>query len=226
MAVLTREAAELRQNYLSLEMERDNQCRLLQQVQEEKNSLEEECQLLRQVRDDNRKKEEDAKRREEEERKKENEEQCRDLEERRKTEQEWEKRLLTLRNALQTLGEEKERLKEQWEMEKEEWKNRMEVIEKERREEQEAARKTLQQSLKDHISQWQQREQENCKFQNSLLQQKLKKSEAELEIQAERLMECNRHSSKLQERIEVDRQTDTHTRQHFLSCYLNLLYCR
>ncbi|XP_026798808.1 protein FAM184B isoform X4 [Pangasianodon hypophthalmus] len=202
MAVLTREAADLRRNYHSLEMERDNQCRLLQQIQDEKKCLEEECQHLRQVRDENRKREEDAKRREEEERKKEGEVKRRDLEERKKVEEEWEKRLLTVRSALKTLEEERERLEEQWQIEKEEWKNRMKVIEKERREEQEEARKALQQSLNEHISQWQQREQENCKFQNSLLQQRLKKAEAELEIQGERLIECNRHSSKLQARIE------------------------
>ncbi|XP_053475052.1 protein FAM184B isoform X2 [Ictalurus furcatus] len=202
VAVLTREAADLRRNYHSLEMERDNQSKLLQQIQEEKNCLEEECQHLRQVRDENRKREEDAKRREEEERKKEGEEQRRDLEERKKVEKEWEERLLTMRSTLKTLEEEKERLEEQWGIEKEEWKNRMEVIEKERREEKEAARKALQQSLDEHISQWQQREQENCKFQNSLLQQRLKKADAELEIQEERLIKCNRHSSKLQARIE------------------------
>lgn len=202
MAVLTREAADLRRNYHSLEMERDNQCRLLQQIQEEKKSLEEECQHLCQIRDKNKKREEDAKKREEE-RKKESEEQIRDLEERKKVEEEWEKRLLTMGCALKTLEEERARLEEQWKTEKEEWKNRMEIIEKERREEQEAARKTLQQSLNEHISQWQQREQENCKFQNSLLQQRLKKAEAELEIKEESLIVCNRHSSELQARIEV-----------------------
>ncbi|KAF4071543.1 hypothetical protein AMELA_G00274530 [Ameiurus melas] len=202
VAVLTQEAADLRRNYHSLEMERDNQSRLLQQIQEEKKCLEEECQHLRQVRDENRKREEDAKRRQEEERKKEGEEQRRDLEERKKVEKEWEERLLALRSTLKTLEEEKERLEEQWGIEKEEWKNRMAVIEKERREEQEAARKALQQSLDEHISQWQQREQENCKFQNSLLQQRLKKADAELEIQEERLIKCNRHNSKLQARIE------------------------
>ncbi|KAK3507438.1 hypothetical protein QTP70_020628 [Hemibagrus guttatus] len=202
MAVLTREVADLRRNYHSLEKDRDNQCKLLQQIQEEKKCLEEECQHLHQVEDENRKREEDLKRREEEKRKREGEEQRRDLEERKKVEEEWEKRLLTLKNALKSLEKEKERLEEQWGIEKEEWKNRMEVLEKERREEQEAAQKTLQQSISEHISQWQQREQENCKFQNSLLQQRLKKTEAELEIQEERLIECNRHSNKLQARIE------------------------
>ncbi|KAI5607329.1 protein FAM184B isoform X1, partial [Silurus asotus] len=202
MALLTREAADLRRNYHSLEIERDNQSRLLQQIQEENKCLEEECQHLRQVWDESIKKEDDAKRREEEERKKEVEEQRRELEERKKVENEWEERFFTLRSALKTLEEERERIQEQWGIEKEEWKNRMEVVEKERREEQEAARKALQQSLNDHISQWQQREQENCKSHNSLLQQKLKKAEAELEIQEERLIECNRHSSKLQARLE------------------------
>ncbi|XP_060772834.1 protein FAM184B isoform X1 [Neoarius graeffei] len=209
MAVLTQEAADLRRTYHSLEMERDNQCRLLQQMQEENKCLEEECQHLRQVRDENRKREEDAKRREEEKRKKEGEEQRKDLEERKKVEEELEKRLLTLRSALKTLEEERERLEKQFGIEKEEWKNRMEVIERERREEQEAARKALQQSLNEHISQWQQREQENCKFQNSLLHQRLKRAEAELEIQEERLTECSRHSSKLQARIEdLEEQLD------------------
>ncbi|KAG7314032.1 hypothetical protein KOW79_022528 [Hemibagrus wyckioides] len=202
MAVLTREVADLRRNYHSLEKDRDNQCKLLQQIQEEKKCLEEECQHLRQVEDENRKREEDIKRREEEERKKEGEEQRRDLEERKKVEEQWEKRLLTLKNAFKSLEKEKERLEEQWGIEKEEWKNRMEVLEKERREEQEAAQKALQQSINEHISQWQQREQENCKFQNSLLQQRLKKTETELEIQEERLIECTRHSNKLQARIE------------------------
>ncbi|KAK2865665.1 hypothetical protein Q7C36_001721 [Tachysurus vachellii] len=191
MAVLTREVADLRRNFHSLEKDRDNQCRLIQQIQEEKKSLEEECQHLRQVEDDSRKREEDAKRKEEEDKKKEME-QRRDLEERKNVEEELEKHLLTLKN----------RLEEQWGTEKEEWKNRMEILEKERREEQEAAQKALQQSLDEHISQWQQREQENCKFQNSLLQQRLKKAEAEQQIQEERLIECNRHSSKLQARIE------------------------
>lgn len=220
VAVLTREAADLRRNYHSLEMERDNQSRLLQQIQEEKKCLEEECQHLRQVRDENSKREEDAKRREEEERKKEGEEQRRDLEERKKVEKEWEERLLTLRSTLKTLEEEKERLEEQWGIEKEEWKNRMEVIEKERREEKEAARKALQQSLDEHISQWQLREQENCKFQNSLLQQRLKKADAELEIQEERLIKCNRHSSKLQARIEV--HTHTHRKLQALMEYFSI----
>ncbi|XP_027030231.2 protein FAM184B isoform X1 [Tachysurus fulvidraco] len=201
MAVLTREVADLRRNFHSLEKDRDNQCRLIQQIQEEKKSLEEECQHLRQVEDNSRKREEDAKRKEEEDKKKEME-QRRDLEERKKVEEELEKHLLTLKSALKSLEKEKDRLEEQWGTEKEEWKNRMEILEKERREEQEAAQKALQQSLNEHISQWQQREQENCKFQNSLLQQRLKKAEAEQQIQEERLIECNRHSSKLQARIE------------------------
>lgn len=216
--MLTREVADLRRSNHSLEMERDNQCKLLQQIQEGKKCLEEECNHLRQIMEENTKREEDTKRREEEERKKEGEEKRRDLEERKKVEEEWEKRLLTLRYALKTLEEERKRLEEQWGIEKEQWKNRMEAIEKERREEQEAARKALQQSLTEHINQWQQREQENCKFQNSVVQQRLKKAEAELEIQEERLIECNRHSSKLQARIEVVKHTYTHTQTHSFKC--------
>uniref|UniRef100_A0AAR2JZB1 Uncharacterized protein n=1 Tax=Pygocentrus nattereri TaxID=42514 RepID=A0AAR2JZB1_PYGNA len=217
LALLMQEAADLRRDCQSLQTERDGQRRLLQQIQEENKRLQEECQQLQQERDKDRKREEDEKRRREEEEKKKSEEQRREEEERKKMEDECEKGLHSLKTELQALREDRERVEEEWRTEreewttqKEEWKNRMRAIEEERKEEQEATRK----SLNEHMSQWQQREQENRKSQNAMLQQRLKKAESELETRELRLNESSRHISKLQERIEVHVSTHANANTH------------
>ncbi|XP_051558302.1 protein FAM184B-like [Myxocyprinus asiaticus] len=203
IAMLTQETADLRRDYINLQTERDNQHKLLQQTQDENKRLENECQELRRARDEESNREEEEKmHRVEEERKREEEDRKREAEERKRLKEECEDRLNTLRQKLKDLREEKGRSEKECKREVEEWKKRMKEMEEERREEQEAAKKTLQQSLNEHISQWHQREQENRKSQNATLQQRLRKAEAELEVQEQRLNESNRHCCKLQERVE------------------------
>ncbi|XP_041131660.1 protein FAM184B-like isoform X2 [Polyodon spathula] len=66
------------------------------------------------------------------------------------------------------------------------------------KEQQEALKRTLQQSVTDTLKQWQQQELEQRKS----LQQKLKKTEGELDAKGQRLNDCKRHAVKLQERIK------------------------
>ncbi|KAK7166383.1 hypothetical protein R3I93_006220 [Phoxinus phoxinus] len=210
IAVLTQETSDLRRDYQNLQTDRDNQHKLLQQIQEENKRLENESQELRRARDEERKREEEEKmhrveeerNREIEERNRETEERNRESRERKRVEDECEERLKTVRKELQVLREEKERAEKEWKRDLEEWKKRVKDVEEERREEQEAAKKTLQQSLNEHINQWHQREQENRKSQNATLQQRLRKAETDLEVRDQRLNESNRHCSKLQERVE------------------------
>lgn len=210
IAVLTQETSDLRRDYQNLQTDRDNQHKLLQQTQEEKKHLENEYQQLRKARDEERKREEEEKmQRVEEERKKEmedknreTEERNRESQERKRVEEECEIKLKTVRKEVQALREEKESVEKQFKSDMEEWKKRVKDMEEERKEEQEAAKKTLQQSLNEHINQWHQREQENRKSQNSTLQQRLRKAEADLEVREQRLNDSNRHCSKLQERVE------------------------
>ncbi|XP_041122191.1 protein FAM184B-like isoform X2 [Polyodon spathula] len=69
-------------------------------------------------------------------------------------------------------------------------------------EEQEALKRSLQQSVSDTLKQWQQRELEQRKALQAALQQKLKRTEGELEVKGQRLNDCKRHSVKLQESIQ------------------------
>ncbi|XP_051982283.1 protein FAM184B-like [Xyrauchen texanus] len=203
IAMLTQETADLRRDYNNLQTERDNQHKLLQQTQDENKRLENEFQEQRRARDvESHREEEEKMHRVEEERKREEEDRKREAEERNRLKEECENRLKTLTQKLKDLSEEKVRSEKEWKREVEDWKKRMKEMEEERREEQEAAKKTLQQSLNEHISQWHQREQENCNSQNATLQQRLRKAEAELDVQEQRLNESNRHCSKLQERVE------------------------
>ncbi|RXM28534.1 Protein FAM184B [Acipenser ruthenus] len=68
----------------------------------------------------------------------------------------------------------------------------------EHEEQQKALKRTLQQSMTDTLKQWQQQELE----QRKALQQKLKRTEGELDAKGQRLNDCKRHAVKLQERIQ------------------------
>ncbi|XP_051994081.1 protein FAM184B-like [Xyrauchen texanus] len=202
IAVLTQETADLRRDYHNLQTERDNQHILLQQTQDENKRLENECQELRRARDEESKREEEKMHRVEEERKREEEDRNREAEERKRLKEECVERMQALRQEVQALREEKERAEKESKRDLDEWKKRMKEMEEKRREEQESAKMTLQQSLNEHINQWHQREQENRKSQNATLQQRLRKAEADVEAQGQRLTESSRHCSKLQERVE------------------------
>lgn len=163
VAALTQEAADLRRSFHTAEMERDKQCRLLRQLQEEKQALEEKCHNQQQVIQTEQKTVKEER------------------EERAKAEDNW-------RQRLSGLEEKKEAAEEAWRVEREELKRSLKLLEDERRAEQEAARSALQ---------------ENSRTQNSLLLQRLRRAEVELEAREERLKESSRHNGKLQARVEV-----------------------
>ncbi|XP_062864671.1 protein FAM184B isoform X2 [Trichomycterus rosablanca] len=232
VAALTQEAADLRRSYHTSEMERDKQCRLLRQIQEEKRALEEECQSLRRVR------EEDRTRAEQEDRRRNVEEELRrEREDWKKAEDEWERRWDAAREALAVLKEEKRQAEETWKAERDDLRRNLKVLKEERRQAEETwkvERDDLRRNLKVLKEERRQAEetwkadrdelrrnlkvleeerrteqevarttlQENCKAQNSLLLQRLRKAEAELEVREERLVESSRHSAKLQARVE------------------------
>ncbi|TRY81489.1 hypothetical protein DNTS_033318 [Danionella cerebrum] len=217
ISVLSQETSDLRRDFQSLQTERESQHKLLQHVQQENMRLENECQELRGVIDDERKRQEEEnvhrlqeeinreaekRKKETEERDKVSEERARESLEKKRVEEEFEERLRTMRQEAQALSDEKERMEKELRREAEEWKTRVMQLEEDRKKEQESAKKTLQQSLNEHINQWQQREQENRKSQNATLQQRLRKTEADLEDREQRLSETNRRCCKLQERVE------------------------
>ncbi|XP_036372506.1 protein FAM184B [Megalops cyprinoides] len=100
-----------------------------------------------------------------------------------------------LRAELEALREKKASLEEAFE-------RTLRELKEAHGEEQEALRRSLQQSLADSLAQWKQRELEQQQSQQAALQERLARTEAELEAGVQRLNETKRHCLKAQERIQ------------------------
>ncbi|KAK6493581.1 protein FAM184B-like isoform X1 [Huso huso] len=101
-------------------------------------------------------------------------------------------------SKMQALWEEVEELRTEKLKLTEECSHNICSLKAEHEEQQKALKRTLQQSMTDTLKQWQQQELE----QRKALQQKLKRTEGELDAKGQRLNDCKRHAVKLQERIQ------------------------
>nr|XP_015199439.1 PREDICTED: protein FAM184B isoform X2 [Lepisosteus oculatus] len=136
---------------------------------------------------------------------------CRELRrnsmgERSRLEEMCQTRTRALREELERLRAERLRLAEEFEQ-------KVSSLKAAHQEEQESLKRTLQQSLTDTLTQWQQRELEHRNAMQASLQQKLKRMEGELEAKGQQLNECRRHSLKLQDRMQ-DLETQLEEAHH------------
>ncbi|XP_028974033.2 protein FAM184B isoform X2 [Esox lucius] len=127
--------------------------------------------------------------------------QCEELrskgEEEGKKEEEME-RMQVLSEEVKTLREEKEEREGAMKEEREKWERRL----KEVREEKDDLRRSMELARRQERQQWEEREEEERRGLSTVLRERVRKAEGEVEGSLQRLNDSKRHAAKLQERIQ------------------------
>ena len=135
-------------------------------------------------------------------------------EERGKGKEEETERMRLLSEEVKTLRKGKERAEEERERagreEREKWETRV----KEVTEEKEELKRSMEEARREERRQWEEREEEEKRGMSTVLRERVRKAEGELEDSLKRLNESKRHAAKLQDRIQVLTLTGQNTGTH------------